>query len=171
MLYSQIIFVLEGKTDYEYINRIITKLYPELKNGIKIKPLFMNGKTNYNKIENKIKENKSKFSEESKVIFVVDTDEVSSNTNDLKLFKEIEEYTKHKKYHLIFFNPDIEGVLNPKVKYSKNKKDKMTEARHWKIAKEDIDKLKNRNEKLRGTSNICMILEMIKNTITLANNI
>ena len=121
MSYFQTIFIHEGDTDELYIRKLIDKLYSELKeNGNKLTFISMNGKTNYFKMEKKIEERKNKFSGNSKVIFVIDTDNMSSNPNDLKLFKDIEKYTKQKEYLLIFFNPDIEGVFIPEKKI-KNK--------------------------------------------------
>ena len=115
MEYFQIIFVHEGDTDKLYIRKLIEKLYPEL-NVNKLTFISMNGKTNYSKMEKKIEEKKNKFSGSSKIIFVIDTDNISSNSNDLKLFNEIENYIKQKKYHLIFLNPDIESVFIPEKK-------------------------------------------------------
>ena len=112
MLYFQTIFIHEGDTDELYIRKLIDKLCPELKeNGNKLTFISINGKTNYFKMEKKIEERKNKFSGSSKVIFVIDTDNISSNPDDLKLFKDIEKYTKQKEYLLIFLNPDIEGVF------------------------------------------------------------
>lgn len=117
MPYFQTIFIHEGDTDELYIRKLIDKLSPELKeNGNKLTFISMNGKTNYFKMEKKIEERKNKFSGNSKVIFVIDTDNMSSNPNDLKLFKDIEKYTKQKEYLLIFLNPDIEGVFIPEKK-------------------------------------------------------
>lgn len=127
----------------------------------------MNGKTNYIKMERKIEERKNKFSGNSKIIFVIDTDNISSNSNDLKLFNEIENYIKQKKYHLIFLNPDIESVFIPE----KNKSDKKIYARHftWND-KINLNKLKSKDYSKNNTSNICIILEKIKNIIILRNN-
>lgn len=127
----------------------------------------MNGKTNYIKMERKIEERKNKFSGNSKIIFVIDTDNISSNSNDLKLFNEIENYIKQKKYHLIFLNPDIESVSIPE----KNKSDKKIYARHftWND-KINLNKLKSKDYSKNNTSNIYIILEKIKNIIILRNN-
>ena len=123
MPYFQTIFIHEGNTDELYIRKLIDKLYSELKeNGNKLTFISMNEKTNYFKMEKKIEERKNKFSGSSKVIFVIDTDNISSNPDDLKLFKDIEKYTKQKEYLLIFLNPDIEGVFIPE-KNIKNKSD------------------------------------------------
>ncbi|WP_335967838.1 TOPRIM nucleotidyl transferase/hydrolase domain-containing protein [Fusobacterium polymorphum] len=169
MEYFQIIFVHEGDTDKLYIRKLIEKLYPEL-NVNKLTFISMNGKTNYSKMEKKIEEKKNKFSGSSKIIFVIDTDNISSNSNDLKLFNEIENYIKQKKYHLIFLNPDIESVFIPEKKI-KNKSDKKIYARHftWND-KINLNKLKSKDYSKNNTSNICIILEKIKNIIILANN-
>ena len=105
MEYFQTIFIHEGDTDELYIRKLIDKLYPKLKeSGNKLTFISMSGKTNYNKMERKIIEKVNKFSGNSEIIFVIDTDNVSSNSNDLKLFNEIENYIKQKKYHLIFLS-------------------------------------------------------------------
>ena len=171
MEYFQIIFVHEGDTDELYIRKLVDKLYPELKeNGNKLNFISMNGNTNYIKMERKIEERKNKFSGNSKIIFVIDTDNISSNSNDLKLFNEIENYIKQKKYHLIFLNPDIESVFIPEKKI-KNKSDKKIYARHftWND-KINLNKLKSKDYSKNNTSNICIILEKIKNIIILRNN-
>ena len=168
MPYFQTIFIHEGDTDELYIRKLIDKLYPELKeNGNKLTFISMNGKTNYLKMEKKIEERKNKFSGNSKVIFVIDTDNISSNPDDLKLFKDIEKYTKQKEYLLIFLNPDIEGVFIPEKKI-KNKSDKIIFARHF-IWNEKIDfnKLKSKSYTKKNTSNVCYILEEIKDLILL----
>lgn len=171
MEYFQIIFVHEGDTDELYITKLVDKLYPELKeNGNKLTFISMNGKTNYIKMERKIEERKNKFSGNSKIIFVIDTDNISSNSNDLKLFNEIENYIKQKKYHLIFLNPDIESVFIPEKKI-KNKSDKKIYARHFTWNDEiNLNKLKSKDYSKNNTSNICIILEKIKNIIILRNN-
>ena len=171
MEYFQIIFVHEGDTDELYIRKLVDKLYPELKeNGNKLTFISMNGKTNYIKMERKIEERKNKFSGNSKIIFVIDTDNISSNSNDLKLFNEIENYIKQKKYHLIFLKPDIESVFIPEKKI-KNKSDKKIYARHFTWNDEiNLNKLKSKDYSKNNTSNICIILEKIKNIIILRNN-
>ena len=171
MEYFQTIFIHEGDTDELYIRKLVDKLYPELKeNGNKLTFISMNGKTNYIKMERKIEERKNKFSGNSKIIFVIDTDNISSNSNDLKLFNEIENYIKQKKYHLIFLNPDIESVFIPEKKI-KNKSDKKIYARHFTWNDEiNLNKLKSKDYSKNNTSNICIILEKIKNIIILRNN-
>ena len=171
MEYFQTIFIHEGDTDELYIRKLIDKLSFELKeNGNKLTFISMNGKTNYLKMEKKIEERKNKFSGNSKVIFVIDTDNISSNPDDLKLFKDIEKYTKQKEYLLIFLNPDIEGVFIPEKKI-KNKSDKITFARHYILNEKNLNKLKSeRSSKSftkKNTSNICYILEEVKKLILL----
>lgn len=168
MEYFQTIFVHEGDTDELYIRKLIDKLFPELKEkGNKLTFISMNGKTNYIKMERKIAEKRNKFLGNSKIIFVIDTDNVTSNSNDLKLFKEIEEYTEQNKYHLIFLNPDIEGVFVPE-KVIKNKSDKKIYARHftWN-EKINLNKLKSKDYTKKNTSNIYIVLEEIKKIIIL----
>ena len=84
MEYFQTIFIHEGDTDELYIRKLIDKLYPKLKErDNKLTFISMSGKTNYNKMERKIIEKVNKFSGNSEIIFVIDTDNVSSNSNDL----------------------------------------------------------------------------------------
>ena len=93
----QLIFAVETnktcKSDWIYIKDTIDRFYKCSANSLKLSTIYMNGKTNYLKMEKKIEERKNKFSGNSKVIFVIDTDNMSSNPDDLKLFKEIERYT------------------------------------------------------------------------------
>ena len=170
MPYFQTIFIHEGDTDELYIRKLIDKLCPELKNGNKLTFISMNGKTNYLKMEKKIEKRKNKFSGNSKVIFVIDTDNISSNPDDLKLFKDIEKYTKQKEYLLIFLNPDIEGVFIPEKKI-KNKSDKIIFARHFILNEKNLNKLKSerssKSSTKKNTGNICYILEEVKKLILL----
>ena len=91
-------------------------------------------------------------------------------TFSLKLFKDIEKYTKQKEYLLIFFNPDIEGVFIPEKKI-KNKSDKITFARHFTLNEKNLNKLKSerssKSSTKKNTSNICYILEEVKKLILL----
>lgn len=54
-----VIIALETKnkngSDFYYLKSILTRFYEERGTGIAIKPVFMNGKANYDKIEAKIK--------------------------------------------------------------------------------------------------------------------
>ena len=80
MEYFQTIFIHEGDTDELYIRKLIDKLYPKLKESDnKLTFISMSGKTNYNKMERKIIEKVNKFSGNSEIIFVIDTDNVYSN--------------------------------------------------------------------------------------------
>lgn len=117
-----------------------------------------------------MKREKINFLEILKLFFVIDTDNISSNPDDLKLFKEIERYTNQKEYLLIFLNPDIEGVFIPEKKI-KNKSDKITFARHFTLNEKNLNKLKSerssKSSTKKNTSNICYILEEVKKLILL----
>lgn len=166
MKYLQVIFICEGKSDYEYLKKILEYLNQDKK--IKIAKVLLNGKTNYNK-KNVIKEINKLVklyisNGESKIIYVIDTDDINLSSYDKKLFEEIEEYTKANNYELIFFNRNIEEVINS----SADLRDKHNEARRYNINKFiSLDKklLKARSPNIKNTSNILIVINNKKNGI------
>lgn len=68
-----VIIVLETNnkegSDYIYFKSILNRFYEERGTGISIKPVFMNGKGNYVKVESKIKKLINQYDGISKVIY------------------------------------------------------------------------------------------------------
>ena len=124
----QIIFVMEAdeksRSDYMYIRTVLDKHYNILqRKDIKIMPVFMGGKGNYQKakVERTITGNVKKYSVngESKIVYCFDTDKYDSNPEDSKLLNQEQDYCASKGYDFVWFCHDIEEVfLGHSVKQS-----------------------------------------------------
>ena len=160
MKYLQIIVLCEGESDAIYLD-IIFKMLKEKNPDINLKftSIPIKGKTNFEnkKYIDKVKNIKLKFQGESQVLYIVDTDDVDTSKEDLELLKKIAEYVKKQDWHFVFFNRDIEEVLNKKA----DRKKKMKEARSYtekKFYEVDKNNLKVRDYLIRGTSNLFSVI-------------
>ena len=130
MKYLQIIMLCEGESDAIYLD-IIFKMLKEKNPDINFKftSIPIKGKTNFRdeKYIDKVEKTKLKFQGESQVLYVVDTDDVDTSKEDLELLEKIAEHVKKQDWHFVFFNRDIEEVLNKKA----DRKKKMKEARSY----------------------------------------
>ena len=114
---QQLLFCIEAdsksKTDWVYIKATIERFY-KLPNTVSVKPICMGGKTNYkrNRVIKDIKNavNGFKNSGNTHVIYCIDTDNINSDPNREREFKEITDYCAEKKYKLIWFCRDVEEV-------------------------------------------------------------
>ncbi|WP_339121401.1 hypothetical protein [Fusobacterium nucleatum] len=127
--------------------------------NLKFTPISIKGKTNFEnkKYIDKVKNAKLKFQGESQVLYVVDTDDIDTSKEDLEILKRIDKYVSGQDWHFVFFNRDIEEVLNKKA----DRKNKMNEARSYSEKKfNEIDKnnLKVKNYFTRGTSNLFSVI-------------
>ena len=160
MKYLQIIVLCEGESDAIYLDIIFKKLIEKNSDiNLKFTSIPIKGKTNFEnkKYIDKVKNIKLKFQGESQVLYVVDTDDVDTSKEDLELLEKIAEYVKKQDWHFVFFNRDIEEVLNKKA----DRKKKMNEARSYSEKKfNEIDKnnLKVKNYFTRGTSNLFSVI-------------
>ena len=117
-------------SDYYYFKSILSRFYQERGTGIKIQPVFMNGKTNYKNIKSKIENIKKQYSvdtDESNVIYFLDEDNPELNCDQKILNEEIKQYCSEYKYEIVWFNKTIEDVLLGKV----ITKDKTNEAKKF----------------------------------------
>lgn len=115
MKYLQIIVLCEGESDAIYLDIIFKKLIEKNSDiNLKFTSIPIKGKTNFEnkKYIDKVKNIKLKFQGESQVLYVVDTDDVDTSKEDLELLEKIAEYVKKQDWHFVFFNRDIEEVLN-----------------------------------------------------------
>ena len=160
MKYLQIIVLCEGESDAIYLDIIFKKLIEKNSDiNLKFTSIPIKGKTNFEnkKYIDKVKKTKLKFQGESQVLYVVDTDNVDTSKEDLELLEKIAEYVKKQDWHFVFFNRDIEEVLNKKA----DRKNKTNEARSYSKKKfNEIDKnnLKVKNYLTRGTSNLFSVI-------------
>ena len=160
MKYLQIIVLCEGESDAIYLD-IIFKMLKEKNPDINFKftSIPIKGKTNfrYEKYIDKVEKTKLKFQGESQVLYVVDTDDIDTSKEDLEILKRIDKYVNDQDWHFVFFNRDIEEVLNKKA----DRKNKTNEARSYSEKKfNEIDKnnLKVKNYFTRGTSNLFSVI-------------
>ena len=160
MKYLQIIVLCEGESDTIYLD-IIFKILKEKNSDINFKftSIPIKGKTNFEskKYVDKVEKTKLKFQGESQVLYIVDTDDMDTSKEDLELLEKIAEYVKKQDWHFVFFNRDIEDVLNKKA----DRKKKMKEARSYtekKFTEVDKNNLKVKNYLRRGTSNLFSVI-------------
>ncbi len=166
----QIVLVMEtdekSRTDYIYIRSILEKYYnlSQLRD-VKISPVFMGGKGNYNKkkVINAINSYKRQYKKigESYVIYCFDTDKYESNPLDQKLLIEEERYCKDNGYEFVWFCHDVEEVfLGRSVAAS----EKVAEAKKY-ITNKMVEKVSMANlkaEKMsKQKSNVVLVLEEI----------
>lgn len=107
-------------SDYLYFKSIISRFYEERGTGISIKPIFMNGKGNYNKIDTKIKNYINQYDGLSQVIYFFDVDSTNIKYDQRKLNNDIIKYCESKKYEIVWYNKTVEDVLIGNV-ITKNK--------------------------------------------------
>lgn len=111
----QLIFCVESdkkaQTDWFYIKETIDSFF-SIGNNIKLKPIFMGGKTNYktSKVTTQIKKFKRAYPGESTVLLCVDTDDIDFAADRKREYEEIKNFCKKNKYELIWFSRDIEDV-------------------------------------------------------------
>ncbi|MBQ7642237.1 MAG: hypothetical protein IJS83_07180 [Acholeplasmatales bacterium] len=106
----QLIFLVESdkksQSDYNYIKATIDHYYYIL--GVKLTPIFLGSKGNYNKKEAEIKRNINKYSKESIVFICYDIDNI--NNPSYQMNEQIISYANNKGYEVIWFYEDIEQV-------------------------------------------------------------
>lgn len=148
-------------SDYFYFKSIVNYFYKERGVGISIKSVFMNGKGNYNKIENKIRNFVKQYDGKSQVIYFCDIDSSDLNFNQKQMNEEINNYCKEKEYEIIWYNRTVEEVLIGNI--VENNKTQI--ARNYFIKNEiqniDINKLSVKSFDLvtRKKSNVLYILD------------
>lgn len=171
----QAIFLVETKnkkndSDYQYIHTLIKHIY-DVEKTVNLKRIYLNGKTNYDKQENKLSKLRKEYMEApssdgiSEVFLCVDADEMSKGENvhaNKILNDKIFSYCNKKHINLIWFNRDVEEVFLGK-RFDKSQ-DKINAANLF-VARRDIEKLdesklmsKDDVPKL-GYSNILTVLD------------
>lgn len=165
MKYIQIIFVCEGESDEIYLRKIFNYYQSKDKDILNIKYQFklLNGKNNFNKskICSQIEDLKKKFKNNGKsfVIYFIDTDNIDYCSEDLNLFNRIESFTRDNSFFLVFFNKNIEYVINRNA----NSREKLKEARKYIFSPEIENRLKIENFKTLNSSNLLNIYFEIRN--------
>ncbi len=114
----QLLFCVEtdkrSKTDWVYIKSVIDKYYI-IDNSISVKPVFMGGKTNYNrgKVVREIKTLIKQFSQtgSTTVLYCIDTDNWDTDHERKRELEEVRKYCTEQGYEFIWFCRDIEEVF------------------------------------------------------------
>lgn len=112
---NRILFCVEttkrADTDYQYIRETIRQFYEETSKNV-IRPVYMESKTRYNSkaVQEEIRR-QSEYSEKTKVIYCIDTDDYDVSADDGKLLERIREYCDANGYDFVFFCKDVEDVF------------------------------------------------------------
>ena len=150
---TQLIFCLETneqtKSDYIYIRSTMDHFFKMNQTNIKISPVYMNGKYNYNslKVKKKIEELTKQYSvtsnaNRSVVILCVDCDDYDIKNEDKLFLKNVEIFCRDNEYRLVWFCKDIEQVfLHDRVRDNEKKKRSEDFRRKGMIEKIDIKSL------------------------------
>ena len=160
-----VLFCLESnqraQTDWVYINATIRHYFDI--SGFTIRPIFMNGKGNYDspKVLRQISAFPQRDFEKVTVVYCVDTDRFETDNNEKQFLRSITSYCCDQGYKFVWFCHDIEEVyLNDSV----SDKQKISSARRF-ASKEEIKlvdvKSLNHISYVPGTSNIMVILNEV----------
>ena len=165
---NQIIFVMEAdeksRSDYIYIRSVLDKYYDFRKRSdVKITPVFMCGKGNYNKkkIRNKVEDCIKRYRNlgESDVIYCFDTDMFDSEPEDKRIMLDEQRFCIENGYEFVWFCHNIEEVFLGK---SVGKNEKTEKARRY-VTSGGIDKVKrdrlNTNKMHKGNSNLLLVVD------------
>lgn len=146
-----------NKSDYMYINTVLNNIYV-IDSDVKLHPLALNGKDNYNKPNTIIKLNKIKKvspHNEKHIIYCLDYDEF--NTEDLNKNEEIENFCKNNGYELVWFRRTIEEVfLKTKVPNSEKMRKATMFIHHIKTNHIEEDRLKESRQKIKTSNFLCV---------------
>ena len=152
----QLIFVVEAnkscKSDWIYIKSTIDYFYEYNRTGLKLSPVYMDGKGNYKQKEKEVKSLISQYSKaskgnKSKVIYCFDCDEYDNK------------YCDDRGYDFIWFCKDVEQVyIGKRVDNSKKKNESTKFKKNNLITKVDVHRLSGRDYRIK-TSNIMTVLD------------
>lgn len=167
MISKQLIIVTEtnqkSQSDYMYINRFLEYFFL-IDENVRIVPIFLNGKSNYDsrKIERKIEKLKKEFSYgDSFVVYCYDTDNYEIDARDRDFDQRINKYCDEKGYYLVHFSKDIEEVfLERSINNTSKTKEAIKFLRSRKIGSLDLSKFKS-NNKRRYYSNLYLVFSQL----------
>lgn len=171
---TQLIFVVESnqqvKSDWIYIKSTIEHFYCYNRSEIKLSPVYMGGKGNYDKnnVVKKIEALKKQYvvmnkENASHVIYCFDCDAYGASADDKDIIKKSKEYCESKSFKYVWFCMDIEDVFWKK-RVSKNQKKEFADkfARKNQIAEVD-DKVLSCTAIRQQTSNLMKVLDIFLN--------
>jgi hypothetical protein len=164
----QLIFVVEAnkscKSDWIYIKSTIDYFYEYNRTGLKLSPVYMDGKGKYKQKEKEVKSLISQYSKvskgnKSKVIYCLDCDECDSKSEDLTFLKTVKKYCDDRGYDFIWFCKDVEQVyIGKRVDKSQKKNESTKFKKNNLITKVDVHRLSGRDYRIK-TSNIMTVLD------------
>lgn len=169
----QIILICEcdskSRSDYHYIKATIDKNYDLREKNIKLSPIYLAGKGNWNKKERQINDYRSKYRSTggTKVIFCLDYDDPKKTNNSIAKNNEIEKYCEQKDYELVWFNGNIEQVfLGRDIRKSEKVKEAEKFLSSRKIKTFDTNKLSINKItlKIKGSNLLVVLDKLIGNT-------
>ncbi len=156
--------IVEGLTDKIYIDKILKEVLSDYlaENKTKLDIQVANGKGSLIRKSNesliKIKKNNFKNYE---IIITTDMDEYKNKEEDRKKFDEIREHTQNKGFHFVFFNRDIEDVLEITVKKGALKKKAAERYNPGRDLKKKIREKLKINGYSKSGSNLFLVLSEI----------
>lgn len=113
----QLLFCVEAKkgskSDWVYIKETWSHYY-QIPNDISLKPIFFDGKGNFNrgKINKQIGTMKRQYKKngETIVLYCIDTDNILADPDRVKEFNTIKQHCIEKNYEFVWFCRDVEEV-------------------------------------------------------------
>ena len=150
----------QKQVDWIYIRSLLRNLFVEDK-SITIRPIFMNGRSNYdsNKVRREILSWAKRGYESVTVVLCVDTDYFETKADQKKELEGIGEYCKQNNYEFVWFCHDIEEVL---IGHSVADSEKVACATNYE-RKEQYKTVETKRltgkKYLKGSSNFISVLE------------
>lgn len=167
----QLIFCVEAnqqsKSDFMYIEQTIKQFYDFGDASVQIRPVYMNGKGNFNtgKIERKIEKLAKPFlsvskENESYVLFCFDCDEYDSNAEDAKFLVNAKTFCENNwNYRFVWFCRDIEEVYLGKMVENHQKKKRAESFIGNKMIETVNIQTLSCSHYHRKRSNLCLVLD------------
>lgn len=161
---KQYIFCLEStskaQTDWLYIKKVIDYLNQGKQVFDKYKPLYMEGKGNYNNKSfiKKINESIKNFSGESIVIYCIDLDDYHINQETKRFVDNVEKYCLDNNYKFVYFSRDIEEVFWGKQITENKQKYAVKFSRDIDMSEDLLEKLTKEAKSIK-TSNLITIIK------------
>lgn len=146
-----------------YVNEALKHFY-NIDNKIKISPVYLGGKSNYNhrKIEGEIKKMIKSYSQtngNSIVFYFIDKDQFDSSYEDKKFLSDVQKYCEINNIELVYFVRDVENVfLGKQIEAASKTKAAINFIRKNAIVSVAMKTLSNEVGKI-GTSNLLCILD------------
>ena len=148
-----------------YLKAVLEYRFNILRNtNVKITPLYMNSKHNYNKpkVTREIEKLTNQYIfGETTVIYFLDKDDFHTRPADMRFIDEAIKFCAERNYLLVWFVRDIEQVfLGRSIPDNAKKSEAEKFRRQNNIEKVNFEKLTIINPRSDGTSNILCVLDL-----------